>query len=178
MMLSSGVGAVVQILQYLSREDALKAYVIWTMGSLSDVDWLQMAILAPSVAAGLIMAAASVKGLNMLLFGEDYARTAGLDTGRCRTLIFISTTLLAGSVTAFCGPIGFIGMAIPHVARLIFDDSDHRVLLPASAMTGAAVMLACDIISKALILPVNAICSLLGIPVVIWLVMRNKSLNV
>ena len=172
MMLSSGVGAVVQILQYLSREDALKAYVIWTMGSLSDVDWLQMAILAPSVAAGLI------KGLNMLLFGEDYARTAGLDTGRCRTLIFISTTLLAGSVTAFCGPIGFIGMAIPHVARLIFDDSDHRVLLPASAMTGAAVMLACDIISKALILPVNAICSLLGIPVVIWLVMRNKSLNV
>ncbi len=178
MMLSSGVGAVVQILQYLSREDALKAYVIWTMGSLSDVDWQQMAILAPSVAAGLIMAAASVKGLNMLLFGEDYARTAGLDTGRCRTLIFISTTLLAGSVTAFCGPIGFIGMAIPHMARLIFDDSDHRVLLPASAMTGAAVMLACDIISKALILPVNAICSLLGIPVVIWLVMRNKSLNV
>jgi len=178
MMLSSGVGAVVQILQYLSREDALKAYVIWTMGSLSDVDWGQMAILAPSVLAGLLLAAASVKGLNLMLFGEDYARTAGLNTGRCRSMIFLSTTLLAGSVTAFCGPIGFIGMAIPHVARMLLDDSDHRVLLPASALTGAAVMLACDIISKSLTLPVNAICSLLGIPVVVWLVLRNKSLNV
>lgn len=178
MMLSSGVGAVVQILQYLSREDALKAYVIWTMGSLSDVDWGHMAILAPSVLAGLLLAAASVKGLNLMLFGEDYARTAGLNTGRCRSMIFLSTTLLAGSVTAFCGPIGFIGMAIPHVARMLLDDSDHRVLLPASALTGAAVMLACDIISKSLTLPVNAICSLLGIPVVVWLVLRNKSLNV
>lgn len=178
MMLSAGVGAVVQILQYLSREDALKAYVVWTMGSLSDVGWGQMAILAPSVVGGLLLAAASVKGLNMLLFGEDYARTAGLDTGRCRRMIFLSTTLLAGSVTAFCGPIGFVGMAIPHVARLLVADSDHRVLLPASALTGAVVMLACDIVSKSLTLPVNAICSLLGIPVVLWLVLRNKSLNV
>lgn len=174
MMFSSGVSAVVQILQYLSRDEALKAFVIWTMGSLGDVTLSQMAVLAPSVVVGLLLAVLTVKPLNMLLLGEDYAVTMGLNLRRERTLLFVSTTLLAGTVTAFCGPIGFIGLAMPHVSRWLFRTSDHRTLLPATAVSGAAVMLLCDIISKLFTLPVNAITALLGIPIVVWVVLRNK----
>ncbi|MBJ2166700.1 MAG: iron ABC transporter permease [Muribaculaceae bacterium] len=176
MMFSSGVGAVVQILQYLSNEDSLKAFVIWTMGSLGDVTAVQLAVLVPSVAAGLVLAVFSVKSLNLLLFGEEYAVTMGLDLKRSRAILFVSTTLLAGSVTAFCGPVGFIGLAMPHVARMLFRSADHKVLLPAAALVGAAVLLLCDIVSKTLVLPVNAITALLGIPIVVWVVLRNKML--
>lgn len=174
MMFSSGVGAVVQILQYLSRDEALKAFVVWTMGSLGDVTWSRMLLLAPAVVVGLALSVAAVKPLNMLLLGEDYAVTMGLDTRRCRALLFLSTTLLAGTVTAFCGPIGFIGLAMPHVTRMLTADSDHRILIPASALTGSATLLACDIIAKQCTIPINAITALLGIPVVVWIVMRNQ----
>lgn len=178
MMFSSGVGAVVQILQYLSRDEALKSFVIWTMGSLGDVTSEQLWILLPAVIGGLALAVSSIKPLNMLLAGEEYARSMGLNPRRSRALIFTSTTLLAGTVTAFCGPVGFIGLAIPHVCRAIFENADHRTLIPGNILAGAAVMLACDIISKALILPINAITALIGIPVVIWVVIRNKSMTV
>ena len=176
MMIASGVGAVVQILQYLSREEALKSFVIWTMGSLGDVTAGQLALLLPAVALGLGLSVAAVKPLNLLLLGEQYARTMGLDVRRARLLLFLSTILLAGTVTAFCGPIGFVGLAVPHVARMLFRDADHRVLMPASALVGAVVLLACDIVSKQLTLPVNTITALLGIPVVVWVVVRNKSI--
>ncbi|MDE6842410.1 MAG: iron ABC transporter permease, partial [Muribaculaceae bacterium] len=165
---------VVQILQYLSKDDALKAYVIWTMGSLGEVTSDQLRLLVPAVAAGLLLAVATVKPLNLLLFGEEYARTMGLDLRKARALIFASTTLLAGTVTAYCGPIGFIGLAMPHVARMLFGSADHRVLIPATTLTGAAVLLICDIISKAFVLPINAITALLGIPVVVWIVLRRS----
>ena len=174
MMFSSGVGAVVQILQYLSEEESLKAFVIWTMGSLGDVTGTQLAVLAPAVVVGLILAVATIKPLNLLLFGEEYAVTMGLNLRRSRLLLFLSTILLAGTVTAFCGPIGFIGLAMPHVARMLMRDSDHRVLIPATALAGGAVLLLCDIISKLFTLPINAITALLGIPVVVWVVLRNK----
>lgn len=174
MMFSSGVGAVVQILQYLSEEESLKAFVIWTMGSLGDVTGTQLAVLAPAVVVGLILAVATIKPLNLLLFGEEYAVTMGLNLRRSRLLLFLSTTLLAGTVTAFCGPIGFIGLAMPHVARMLMRDSDHRVLIPATALAGGAVLLLCDIVSKLFTLPINAITALLGIPVVVWVVLRNK----
>ncbi len=174
MMFSSGVGAVVQILQYLSKEESLKAFVIWTMGSLGDVTGTQLAVLAPAVVVGLILAVATIKPLNLLLFGEEYAVTMGLNLRRSRLLLFLSTTLLAGTVTAFCGPIGFIGLAMPHVARMLMRDSDHRVLIPATALAGGAVLLLCDITSKLFTLPINAITALLGIPVVVWVVLRNK----
>jgi len=177
MMFSSGVGAIVQILQYLSKEEALKAFVIWTMGSLGDVTYSQLLILVPSVIVGLVLAVITIKPLNMLLLGEDYAVTMGLNMKRSRTLLFVSTTLLAGTITAFCGPIGFIGLAMPHVTRMMFQDSDHRVLVPATILSGAAVLLLCDIISKLFALPVNAVTALLGIPVVIWVVLRNKSIT-
>ncbi len=174
MMFSSGVSAVVQILQYLSRDEALKTFVIWTMGSLGEVTVMQLCILFPSVLLGLVLAVLSIKPLNMLLFGEDYAVTMGLNIRRSRGMIFMSATLLAGTVTAFCGPIGFIGLAMPHVTRMMFDNSDHRVLIPATMLSGASVMIICDIIYKMFTLPVNAITALLGVPVVVWIVLRNR----
>lgn len=175
MMFSSGVGAVVQILQYLSHEDALKSFVIWTMGSLGEVTAAQLALLLPAVVLGLALSVAAIKPLNLLLLGEHYARTMGLDIRRSRQLLFLSTTLLAGTVTAFCGPIGFVGLAVPHVARMLFREADHRILLPAAALTGIVVLLVCDIVSKQLTLPVNTITALLGIPIVIWVVVRNQT---
>ncbi len=177
MMFSSGVSAIVQILQYISRDDALKTFVIWTMGSLGDVTAGQLWVLLPAVLAGLILAVLTIKPLNMLLFGEEYAVTMGLNIRRSRGLLFLSTTLLAGTVTAFCGPIGFIGLAMPHVTRMIFRNSDHRVLIPSTILTGGCVMLLCDLVSKLFTLPVNAITALVGIPVVVWVVLRNKSLT-
>lgn len=176
MMIGSAVSAVVQILQYLSNEEALKSFVVWTMGSLGDVTSVQLLLAAPAVAAGMALAVAVIKPLNLLLLGEPYARTMGLDVGRTRMLILLATTLLAGTVTAFCGPIGFIGLAIPHVARILFRDADHRTLLPAAALTGAASLLVCDIVSKLLTLPVNTVTALMGIPIVVWVVIRNKNI--
>ena len=177
MMFSSGVSAIVQILQYLSRDESLKAFVIWTMGSLGDVTTSQLCILIPAIVVGLLLAIFTIKPLNLLLFGEEYAITMGLNVRRSRGLLFISTTLLAGTITAFCGPIGFIGLAIPHVTRMLFDNRDHRILIPGTILTGVAVMLLCDLISKLFTLPVNAITALLGIPVVVWVVFRNKSIT-
>ena len=176
MMFSSGVSAVVQILQYMSNEEALKSFVIWTMGSLGDVTYTQLKLLLPAVIIGLILSILVIKPLNLLLLGEQYAHTMGLNVRKSRYLIFLSTTLLAGTVTAFCGPIGFVGLAIPHVSRMLFCNADHRVLLPASALCGAVILLLCDIISKCLTLPINTITALLGIPIVIWVVIRNKSI--
>ncbi|MBQ7963837.1 MAG: iron ABC transporter permease [Alistipes sp.] len=175
-MIDSGVSAIVQILQYLSNEEALKSFVIWTMGSLGDVTTSQLALVAPVIVAGLAISISVIKPLNLLLLGESYARTMGLNIGRTRLLILLSTTLLAGTVTAFCGPIGFIGLAIPHVARILFSDADHRTLMPATALTGVVALLMCDIISKLFTLPVNTITALMGIPIVIWVVIRNKNI--
>lgn len=174
MMFSSGVGAVVQILQYLSKDESLKAFVIWTMGSLGDVTATQLWVMVPSVAAGLLLAVLAIKPLNLLLFGEEYAVTMGLNIRRARGMLFLSTTLLAGTVTAFCGPIGFIGLAMPHVTRMLFANSDHRILVPGTVLCGACVLLLCDMVSKLFTLPVNAITALLGIPIVVWVVLRNK----
>lgn len=176
MMIGSGVSAVVQILQYLSHEEALKSFVVWTMGSLGDVTFEQLWLIVAAVAVGLTLAVAVMKPMNMLLLGEAYARTMGLNVKRTRTLILLSTTLLAGTVTAFCGPVGFIGLAMPHVARAMFAQADHRVLMPAAAMIGAVSLLMCDIVSKMLTLPLNSVTALLGIPIVVWIVVRNKNI--
>lgn len=178
MMVSSAISAIVQILQYMSSDEALKSFVIWTMGSLGNVTSDQLPILAVTVAVGLILAVATTKSLNLLLLGEEYAVTMGYDNRRGRTMVLISTALLAGSVTAFCGPIGFVGLALPHVARVAFGTADHRVLIPGAALTGAAVMLGCDIVSKLFVIPVNAVTALVGIPIVIWIVFRNRQIAV
>ena len=175
MMLGSGISSVVEILQYLSSEAALKSFVIWTMGSLGDVTGSNLALMLPVIAAGLVLSIAVIKPLNLLLLGENYARTMGLNVRRTRTLLLISTVLLAGTVTAFCGPVGFIGLAVPHLARMLFASADHRILMPGSMLAGAALLLVCDLISKTLALPVNTITALMGIPVVIVVVVRNRN---
>lgn len=177
MMFSSGIGAIVQILQYVANDESLKMFVVWTMGSLGDVTFNQLAVLIPSIIAGLLLAVITIKPLNLLLFGEEYAVTMGLNVRRSRGLLFLSTTLLAGTVTAFCGPIGFIGLAMPHVTRMLFRNSDHRVLVPGTVLSGASVLLLCDLVSKLFTLPINAITALLGIPIVVWVVLRNKSVT-
>lgn len=176
MMFGSGISSIVEILQYLSSEAALKSFVIWTMGALGDVTGGNLALMLPVVAAGLVLSVAAIKPLNLLLLGENYARTMGLNVQRTRTLLFLSTVLLAGTVTAFCGPVGFIGLAVPHLARMLFASADHRILMPGSMLAGAALLLVCDLISKTLALPINTVTALMGIPVVIIVVVRNRNL--
>lgn len=177
-MLSSGISAIVSIMQYFSSESMLKAYVIWTMGSLGNLTAGQLRVLALSIAAGIIITLLSAKMLNALLIGENYAASIGLNIRFARFVIFAGTSILAGSVTAFCGPIGFIGIAVPHIARIVFRTSDHRVLIPATILTGCIIMLGSDIISQLpgseKVLPVNSVTSLVGIPVVIWVILRNR----
>lgn len=177
-MLSSGISAIVSIMQYFSNETMLKAYVIWTMGSLGNLTATQLQILFISLSAGIIISLLSSKMLNALLLGENYASSIGLNITFARIVIFTGTSILAGSVTAFCGPIGFIGIAVPHIARIIFRTSDHRKLIPATILIGAIIMLASDIISQLpgseKVLPVNSVTSLVGIPVVIWVILRSR----
>ena len=177
-MLSSGISAVVTIMQYFSNETMLKAYVIWTMGSLGNLTASQLHVLLISVSAGVILSLFSSKMLNALLLGENYASSIGLNVRFARAVMFICTSILAGSVTAFCGPIGFIGIAVPHIVRIIFKTSDHKILIPGTILMGGAVMLISDIISQLpgseSVLPVNAVTSLIGIPVVIWVILRNR----
>lgn len=176
MMFSSALGAVVEILQYLSDEASLKSFVVWTMGSLGDVTYSQLAIFAPLVFVGGAIAIATIKPMNILLLGETYARTSGINLPLTRRMVLLSTTLLAGTITAFCGPIGFIGIAAPHLSRMLFRTADHRVLLPATILLGGVMMLLGDIISKLLLLPVNTVTALMGIPIVIYIVTRNRHL--
>lgn len=177
-MFSSGLGAIISIMQYFSEASALKSFVIWSMGSLGNVTGSQLSILAWAVLPLLVLTLAYSKVLNGLMLGEEYALTMGVRIQRTRTIVFASTSILAGTITAFCGPIGFIGIAVPHMARFLLNQSDHRILMPASMLTGMVVMLLSDIISRLpgteQILPINAVTSLIGIPVVIWLVVINR----
>ncbi|HCU18875.1 MAG TPA: iron ABC transporter [Bacteroidales bacterium] len=177
-MLSSGISAIVVIMQYFSSESLLKAYVIWTMGSLGNLTSDQLNVLVISVLTGIILSLASSKILNALLLGENYAGSIGLNVKFARIIIFTCTSILAGSVTAFCGPIGFIGIAVPHMARILFKTSDHKILIPGTILLGGSVMLVSDIISQLpgseKVLPLNAVTALIGIPVVIWVILRNR----
>jgi iron complex transport system permease protein len=177
-MLSSGISAIVTIMQYFSNETMLKAYVIWTMGSLGNLTSGQLNVLLISISAGLIISLVSIKMLNALLLGESYAKSIGLNVRRARYVIFACTSILAGSVTAFCGPIGFIGIAVPHISRILFRTSDHKILIPGTILTGGAIMVLSDLISQLpgseSVLPVNAVTSIIGIPIVIWVILRKR----
>lgn len=173
-MFSSGIDALVQLLQYFSDGESLKSYVLWTMGSPGRVTANQLPLLCLSVFTGLSMTAIMVKPLNLLLMGEEYAAAMGMDMHRVRAYIYIIVVLMAGTVTALCGPVGFIGLAVPHVARWLTGSADHRIVFPCTALCGASLMLVCDIAAVSFALPVNVLTSLLGIPAVIWIVLRNK----
>ncbi len=181
-MLASGISAIISILQYFSGESALKAFVIWTMGSLSNVSREQIPIILVGIIPGLLISLLVVKSSNAVQLGENHAKTLGINIVKYRSLVFISTSLLTGTVTAFCGPIGFIGIAVPHICRMLFRTSRQGILLISSIFTGASVMLISDIASQLpgseSMLPINAVTSLFGIPVVIWIILRkNKPIS-
>jgi iron complex transport system permease protein len=180
-MLSSAISAIVSIMQYFSNETMLKAYIIWTMGSLGNLTASQLNVMILSVLTGVILSLISVKMLNALLLGEDYARSIGLDVSKSRFVIIAGTSILAGTITAFCGPIGFIGIAVPHLARIIFRTSDHKILIPGTIIAGGILMLASDVIAQMPgsdnVLPVNSITALIGIPVVVWVILRDQKLR-
>lgn len=180
-MLGNVTISLVSIWQYFSEPEQLKDYLLWTFGSLGGVTLGHLKILVPIVGIGLLLTFFTSKWLNGMLLGEHYARSMGLPINQARTLIIITTSLLAGSVTGFCGPIGFIGIAVPHLARALFNTSDHRILIPGTCLVGALIMLICDLIAQwpgsAVTLPINAITALVGSPVVIWIIMKRRNIK-
>ena len=176
LMFGSIAGALVSLLQNFANPDALKLFIVWTLGSLSSVGWSDMQMLVPILLVGTLFTLLALKPLNGLLLGEDYARGLGIHVERTRLYIVLATGLLAGGVTAFCGPIAFIGVAVPHIARGIFGTSNHRITLPASALIGACLLLVCDLLCSLFIypLPVSTVSALFGAPVIIWIILKNR----
>lgn len=175
-MFGTIAGSVVSVIQNFSNPDAIKLFVMWTFGSLSAVNWDYMQVLLPVALVGTGMAFMLQKRLDGMLLGENYARGLGISIVRTRFFIVVATGLLAGGITAFTGPIAFVGVAIPHIARGIFKTSLHKVLLPASLLCGASLLLICDIITQipSYTLPVNTISSLFGAPVIIWIILKRR----
>ncbi|SIT15934.1 iron ABC transporter permease [Belliella pelovolcani] len=178
LMFGSLAGAIVSVLAYFSDADQLKIFTVWSMGSLGGTTISQLKIFGLAVLIGLIPVLVFIKSYNAMLLGEAYAESMGVNIRQLRWAMIISTGVLAGSATAFCGPIAFIGIAVPHMARIIFKTADHGVLIPASLLLGAVVLLICDSISQlpgsAQSLPINAVTSLVGAPMVIWLILKRN----
>ena len=173
--------SVLSIWQYFSQPEQLQEYILWTFGSLGGIVQYHLYVLSGVVIVGLLIAFSSSKALNAMLLGENYARSMGLTVGKTRFIIMASTSLLTGSITAFCGPIGFVGIAIPHITRSLLGTSDHRILIPCCCLVGTVLMLICDIISQMpgtqTVLPINVVTSLLGAPVVIWIIVSRNNLR-
>jgi len=176
LMFGTIAGSLVSVLQNFSNPDAIKLFVMWTFGSLSAVTWSYMHVLLPVVLIGLGMAVSLQKRLDGLLLGENYARGLGISIQQTRFLIVIATGLLAGGITAFTGPIAFVGVAIPHIARGLFRVSSHRILLPATILCGASLLLVCDIITQipTYTLPINTVSALFGAPIIIWIILKRR----
>jgi iron complex transport system permease protein len=181
LMFGSATSAIVTVLQFFSKAESIQAYLVWTFGSLGGVTWQELQVFMPIVLLTIFATFMLSKKLNALLLGDNYARSMGLNINNVRLLIIISTALLAGTITAFCGPIAFIGIAIPHITRLIFNTSNHKILFPMVVLCGAILMLICDIIAqipgREYTLPINAVTSVFGAPLVIWLVVRRKNFS-
>jgi iron complex transport system permease protein len=180
-MIGSITLALTSIWQYFSNPEQVKEYLLWTFGSLGGVNGVQLSMLAVMVAIGLVTALLSSKMLDALLLGENYARSMGLSAPRARLIIICSTSLLAGSITAFCGPIGFIGVAVPHLARFVFHTASHRILIPACCLIGTTLLLLCDALAQLpgsqTVLPINIVTSLVGAPLVIALLLRQTTIH-
>lgn len=182
LMIGATAASLVSVLQFTSRADDQQYFLVWTFGSLGRLSWNEIGILGIIFLAGLVTSLIIAKPLNAWLLGDNYAQSLGIPIKKARFLIIISTSLLAGSVTAFCGPIAFVGLAVPHLARLLINTTNHLILIPAVVLTGAALMLFCDTIAQvpgtSYVLPINAITALIGAPVVIWVIARSKKVRV
>ena len=181
LMFGYATGAFVSILIYFSVPEQIQSYILWTFGSFGSVTWRQMPVLICAIFLGLLLAFLCIKPLNALLLGENYARSMGLNVKRIRLWVLISASILAGATTAFCGPIAFLGLAVPHLCRSLLHTSDHRVLMPAVTCLGATLALLSDLIAhlpgSQFVLPLNAVTSLIGAPIVIWFILHRKNLG-
>lgn len=181
LMFGAASGALVSILQFFSQAENIQAYVIWSFGSLGSLSWVELSIFIPIILFGLLMAMLLSKPLNTLLLGENYAISLGLNIKKTRFLVIINTAILAGTVTAFCGPIAFFGIALPHLTRMLFNTSNHLFLTPLIILFGGALMLVFDTLAQLpgmeATLPINAVTALLGAPFVIYLLLKKKNLN-
>jgi len=177
-LFGSAASALVSIMQYFSHQSMLKAFVIWSMGSLGNLTAPQLQVLSISLLIGFLLSVISFRSLNILLLGENYSTTMGVNIKFVRILVFVSTSILSGSITAFCGPLAFVGIVVPHMARMMFKTADHKLLMPASFLLGGLLMLLADLISQfpgsQSVLPVNSVTAILGVPVVIWVIMVNR----
>jgi iron complex transport system permease protein len=180
LMFSSFAGAIVSVLTFFSTAEKLQKFTFWSMGSIGNLSWQNIFILFIAVTLGLLLSLFSLKALDALLLGENYAKSLGLNINKSRRTLIFATSILAGSITAFAGPIAFVGLAVPHLAKLLFQTSNHRVLFWSTIQIGAIIMLFCDMISQMpgfdFTLPINAITSIIGAPVVIWLLVRKNRL--
>jgi iron complex transport system permease protein len=181
LMFGAFTSAIVSIMQYFSTADDIQNFLFWTFGSTGNLSWQELRIFIPVIIVGIVLGYWQAKPLNALLMGENYAKSMGLRIQFVRLFLVISTSILAGIVTAFCGPIAFLGLAVPHISRILFKTSNHFILIPATLLLGACLLLICDLIAQVpnydLILPINAVTSLFGAPVVIWLILRRKNIS-
>lgn len=173
--------ALVSLLIYFSLPERIQVFSLWSAGSFGSVTWSQQRIFAPTIGIGLLIAHLLPKSLNALLLGDSYARSLGVNVVQTRRGIILCASLLAGAATAFCGPIGFLGVAVPHLCRTLFNTADHRVLVPTSMLLGGTIALLADLIAQLpgsqTVLPVNVVTSLFGVPVIIWMLLRQQQLR-
>lgn len=180
LMFGSITSAIVSVLAYFSSAEQLQRFIFWSYGSVGNLSWNQNGVLGGIVLLGLVLSVLSIKSLNAFLLGENYAQSLGVNLKKSRLTLIIATGLLAGSITAFAGPIAFVGLAVPHLTRQLFNTMEHKILVPAVFLYGAVLMLFCDTIAQlptsAKVLPINAITSIVGAPVVIWLLVRKRKM--
>ena len=180
LMFGSITAAIVSVLSYFSNAEKLQQFIYWSFGSVGNLSWPQIALLLGFISFGMLLSILSIKSLNGYLLGENYAQSLGINLKKARYVIIIATGLLAGSITAFAGPIAFIGLAVPHLTRQIFDTTDHKILVPAVFIYGGIILLLCDTVAQlpgsVNVLPINAITSIMGAPVVIWLLLRKRKM--
>ena len=180
LMFGSLTSAIVGSLTYFSSAEQLQKFTFWSLGNLGNLTWNSIVILASCVTIGIVLSVFSIKPLNALLLGENYARSLGINYNKTKYVILFTTSILAGSITAFVGPIAFIGLAVPHIAKLVFQTSNHKILFWSTLLFGALIMLICDSITQIpgteIVLPINAITSIFGAPIVIWLLVRKRKM--
>lgn len=175
-MLGFIVNALVSVLQFSSDAESLKMFYSWSAGSFSNTGWSEISIMTTVLVAGIILAWRNTKGLDIVLFGDEFAQMSGAPVQKIRLLAILSCSLLAATVTAFCGPLGFVGIVAPHIARGIFRTSAHRTILPASLLTGAITAVTADLISQASpnVLPIASTMAIVGVPIIIYILIKGK----
>jgi len=178
LMFGSAASAIVTLLSFFSADEELKMFTLWSMGNLGNTGWSELGLLSGAILIGLTLVIFSVKSYNAMLLGEAYAKSMGINFQKLRWIMIVSTGILTGGITAFCGPIAFIGISVPHLARLLFKTNEHRILFPATAILGVLILLACDTLAQlpgyASSLPINAVTTAFGAPLIIWLIMKRN----